>query len=84
MPPPAAIRDRRFAPAILGCTLVAGLGLVAPELLGTRTLALVGAVLRALDWLLMAIAGGLVVLTAWLALGPHAHRRLGRARARDL
>lgn len=78
MPHPAAIRDRRFAPTILGCLLVAGLGLAAPDRFGARATALVGAVLETLDWLFMAIATGLVVLAVWLALGPHAHRRLGR------
>ncbi len=78
MPRPAATRDRRFAPAIFGCTLAAALGLLAPELLGSRAIAMVGAVLDALDWLFMAIASGLVGLAAWLALGPHAKRRLGR------
>lgn len=72
-----ALRDRRFTPTLLGCGLVAGLGLLAPEELGTRVITLVGTVLRTLDWVFMAVAGGVVVLAAWLALGPHAHRRLG-------
>lgn len=77
MSEPTAIRDRRFAPALAGCALVAALGLLAPDLLGSRAIAMVSAVLEALDWLFMTIASGLVALAAWLALGPHAQRRLG-------
>jgi glycine betaine transporter len=73
-----AIRDPRFAPAILGCTIVALVGLFVPDVLGQHAITMVGAVLDAIDWLFMAIASGLVVLSGWLALGPHARRRLGR------
>jgi glycine betaine transporter len=72
-------RDRRFVPAIAGCALVAVLGWLAPEALGRHALAAVSAVVRTLDWAFLATAGGLVLLCVWLAIGRHAHRRLGRA-----
>ena len=62
----------------------AALGLTQPALAGLGSLGLSLAAMGAIAWIPFLVsdianfATGLVVLAVWLALGPHARRRLGR------
>ena len=58
--------------------LVGAVGIFAPDVLSGAADALTESVFGALDWFFMASVTALLVLAAWLALGPHGNIRLGK------
>lgn len=77
-PPNESGGSRSFRAAVVGCAIVAVLGVGWPELLESTADALTSAVFGALDWFYVATVTGLLALALWLALGPAGSIRLGR------
>jgi len=76
---PLLIRAATLLVALPACTAFAAWGLLDPAGLANWAGTVTGVAFRALDWLYMLMVTGLLVLAAWLALGPHAQVKLGRA-----
>jgi len=69
--------SRHLVVPVAVCMTVAGLGVLVPSLFANTVVDGVGALVAALDWVFLALASSLLVLGAWIALGPHGKRRLG-------
>ena len=67
-----------FRAAVVACAVVAGAGLLAPEILNSTASALMSGVLRSLDWFFMGASTGFLLLCLWLALSPHGEIKLGQ------